>query len=144
MVAVQRGLGQARETLQEVGGSLMEEGWEEFCSSVLSQVEWRIGQSLVVDGVRHVEVRQTLKRITAPSKVVLVFIQLGESERKARLDEAGTPSAHLEEWASHSTEVQVATTLPKIADLIVDGSRPLEDLAREVEQWVRDFIAHAT
>ena len=136
LIAGQRGIAQTRESLQEVGVSLIEAGWEGFCRSVLSQASWKVGQSLVVDGVRHVEALQTLRRITAPSRVVSVFVRLSESERKSRFEQAGTPNAPLVQWASHSTEIQTGTMLPEVADLILDGSQPLEEEADRVEQWI--------
>ena len=139
-VASQRGLGQTRETLQTVGTSLIESGLEEFCRSVLSQVEWSIGQSLIVDGVRHVEALQTLRRITVPSQVLLVHVQMNPSQRKARLQQMEVPSSRLDEWEAHSTEVQVAMTLPELADLTIDGARPLKDLIHEVKEWVRGVV----
>ena len=139
ITANQRGLAETRESLQQVGTSLIEAGWENFCRSVLSQAEWQIGQSLIVDGVRHVEALETLRRITAPSEVVLVLVELSESERKLRLEEAGAPIESLDQWASHSTEVQVGTALPRVADLVIDGSRPLGEVARQVKEWVRSI-----
>lgn len=141
MKAGQRGVPQTRESLQEVGASLIRAGWHQFCSSVLSQSGWKVGQSLVVDGVRHVEALQSLKRITAPSQVVLVFIRLSESERRSRLAQAGTPNAPLSQWESHSTENQVEATLPVIADLIIDGSLSLNEGALKVEQYVRSLLS---
>lgn len=139
LAAKQRGLAQTRETLQAVGISLIDAGWERFCRAVLLQAEWRNGQPLIVDGVRHVEALQTLRRIAAPSQVLLVFVQLGTPERKARLEQMETSSSRLDEWDTHSTEVQVAAALPKLADLTINGSRSLDSLAREVEGWVRSM-----
>ena len=45
-VAQQRGLDSTREALQAIGVSLIAEGWEQFCRSVLSQAHWQAGQPM--------------------------------------------------------------------------------------------------
>jgi dephospho-CoA kinase len=84
-VALLRGLGESREVLQEVGESLIQEGWEQFCKSVLAQTTWEPGEPLVVDGIRHVEAVETLQLLIVPSELLLIHITLNEPTRKARL-----------------------------------------------------------
>lgn len=138
-VARKRGISQTRESLQKVGVSLIDEGWEAFCRSVLAQVHWTAGQSLIVDGVRHVEALQALGQITTPSTVLLVLVQLSARERESRLAEKGCTTKQVNRWASHPTEIQIQTTLPEIADFIVDASLPLEDGVRMIENWIRCY-----
>jgi len=137
LMGERRGVPQTRESLQKVGVSLIEAGWEEFCKSVLSQACWKVGQSLVVDGVRHVEAFESIQRITSPSLVVLVFVRLSESKRMFRLEQTGIPNAPLSKWDSHPTEIQVATALPEMADLSIDGSVPIKEGVDKVERLVR-------
>jgi hypothetical protein len=87
---------------------LIDQGWEEFCRAVLMQVHWEPGQPLVIDGIRHTEAVDALRQLVTPS-----------------------------EAEEHPIEVQVGTVLPEMADLIVDGARPVEDLLREMVTWIR-------
>jgi adenylate kinase family enzyme len=137
-VAQHQGLGESREVLQTVGASLVNRGIEQFCSSVLAQVNWKPGQPLVVDGIRHAEVVSTLHRLVTPSKLLLVFLAVNESIREARLIEKGlTYCEDLQQIETHSTEVQVQTVLSKMADLTVDSTRKIEELVKEIVTWVQ-------
>jgi hypothetical protein len=74
---------------------------------------WQPGQSLVVDGIRHAEAVEELKRLVSPSPVLLVFIATSEPARETRLRERNVAeSSDLQRIESHSTEVQVQTVLP--------------------------------
>jgi len=140
--ARRRGLGESREVLQNVGASLIEEGWEPFCRAVLAQAVWQPGQSLVVDGVRHAEVVQELQRLVAPSKLLLVFVATSEPVRKSRLRERNMADYRkLQRIESHSTEAQVKTVLPEMADLTVDGTKSIDTLLQEIEAWVHQYTS---
>lgn len=133
-----RGLGESREVLQNLGVSLIEEGWEPFCRAVLAQTIWCPGQSLVIDGIRHAEAVRTLQRLVAPSKLLLVFIVTNESVRKDRLHERNVIDHNeLQQIESHSTESQVRIALPEMADLTMDGTKPIEDLLQKITAWVQ-------
>jgi len=137
-VAKHQGLGESREVLQTVGASLLNQGIEQFCSSVLAQVNWKPGQPLVVDGIRHAEVVSTLYRLVTPSKLLLVFLAVNESIREARLIEKRLSyGEYLHQIEMHSTEVQVQTVLPKMADLTVDSNRKVQELVKEIVTWVQ-------
>jgi dephospho-CoA kinase len=128
----------AREVQQDVGEQLVKEECESFCRAVLSHPRWQSGQPLVVDGIRHVEVLERLRRMVAPQTIRLFFIDVALEERAARLrDEGVDDPAQLRRIESHSTETQVRTVLPHMADLVVDGDRSIEIVARDVVSWVR-------
>ncbi len=135
-VAQRQGLSESREVLQAIGASLIDQGMEQFCKSVLAQVNWEPGQPLVVDGIRHAEAVGTLRRLVAPLELLLIFVAVNEPTREARLIERGL--THCEQWhqfEAHSTEIQVQTMLPRIADLTVDSTRKIEDLVLEIVKW---------
>jgi dephospho-CoA kinase len=137
-VAQRQGLGESREVLQAVGATLVNQGIEQFCGAVLKQVDWKPGQPLVVDGIRHAEIVSTLRRLVAPSELLLVFVSVNESTRKTRLIERGL--THREQWQqieAHSTEAQVQTVLPGIANLNVDSTQKIEELVKEIVTWVQ-------
>jgi dephospho-CoA kinase len=128
----------AREVQQEIGEQLVRDECEIFCRAVLSHPRWQRGQPLVVDGIRHVEVLERLQQMVAPQVVRLVFIDVADEERAARLhDRGGDDPGQLRRIESHSTETQVRTVLPHMADKVVDGDRPIDAVVREVVSWVR-------
>lgn len=137
-VAQSQALGESRQVLQTVGASLVNQGLEQFCSSVLAQVNWKPGQPLVVDGIRHAEVVSTLHRLVVPSKLLLVFVAVNKSIRKTRLIEKGlTNCEKLQQIEMHSTEIQVQTVLQKMANLTVDSTAKIEELVKEIVIWVQ-------
>lgn len=137
-VARQRGLDDSRETLQALGESLLEKDREGFSRAVLAQTDWRPGHSLVVDGIRHVQIADALRRLVEPARFLLVLISTDDELRQSRLhqrDDGGRES--LEQAEMHSTEIQVQSLLPRIADLILDGNLSPRAAADEVVMWVK-------
>lgn len=132
-VAGERGLEPHRDNLQAVGAGLIESGWEPFCRAVLAQSTWQPGQLLVVDGVRHVEAVRQLKNLVAPNTVILVHLRVDEELRRERLSgREGQSGAASETHDAHPTENEVKTALPRLADLVLDGARPVDELADEI------------
>ena len=80
---------QSRESLQELGSTLIAEGWDKFCWGVLNQANWKIGDSIVVDGIRHLEGLQNLKLMTYPAEVLLVFVKTDDDTILKRLERQG-------------------------------------------------------
>lgn len=128
-ITKQRGLPDIRENWQKVGEELVETDASVFCRAVLAQADWKPGQALVIDGIRHAQINELLKELVAPSRYVLALIKVDEQIRKERLYREGVEErALIERIESHSTESQVKTILPQIADYIIDGSEPLPEL----------------
>jgi cytidylate kinase len=137
-VARERGLEESREVLQEIGASLAENP-DEFCLSFLGLVDWKPGQNLVVDGIRHAKIIDALRRVTEPSRVFLVFVRVDERVRRKRLldnRDAGKQAAF--GYEAHTTEADVNTVLPALADLVADGARPVPDLVNQIVAWIQD------
>jgi dephospho-CoA kinase len=136
-VAQNQGLGDSREVLQAVGASLINQGGEQFCKAVLAQINWEPGQPLVVDGIRHAEIVPIMRQIVAPWDFRLIFVVVDESIREARLLERGlSDRQQWQQLEAHSTEAQVQTVLPEMADFAVDSTRKIEDLVLEIVKWV--------
>lgn len=137
-VAQNQGIEVSRKVLQSVGASLINQGMERFCRSVLGQANWRLGQPLIIDGIRHVEAVSVLRRLVFPSQLLIIFIAVNEQTRESRLIEKGlTQYEELQQIDKHSTEVEVQTRLKGMADLIVDGNKQVEQLVEEIIIWVR-------
>ncbi len=136
-VAQSRGLANSREVLQAIGADLLQRDMEDFCRAVLAQADWQLGQPIVIDGIRHIEVLDNLKRVVAPMQLFLVFITVDEATRTNRLLERETVNLekykHLEQ---DSTEQQVKTHLAEISDLVVNSASSLEASARQVIEWI--------
>jgi dephospho-CoA kinase len=136
-VAQNHGLGDSREVLQAVGASLINLGREQFCKAILAQSNWKPGQPLIVDGIRHAEIVPTMRQIVAPWDFRLVYLVVNESIREARLLERGlTDRQQWQQLEAHSTESHVQTVLPEMADLTVDSTQKIEDLVLEIVTWV--------
>lgn len=135
--ATDRGCAQDRRSLQLVGESLIQEGWVKFCLGVLSQADWRPGQNLVIDGIRHADGVLALTSLVEPSTFHLVGTSLDSKRRWARKCNGGAIAREVARSVeSHSTEIEVESRVIPSADLVVDGSRPVEELVREIVDWL--------
>jgi dephospho-CoA kinase len=127
-VARIRGLGENREALQELGASLVARDVEDFCNRVLESSGWSTGSPLIIQGVRHYEVVQTLRNLVSPLRLFVVYLQTDTQTRMTRLDARGDVDIErVRQLDRHSTEIQVAATLADAADLRVDADgAPIE------------------
>ena len=129
--AAQQGLGDSREVLQALGERLVDESPREFCEAVLLRANYRPGQKLVIEGVRHVEILQVLREIVAPQPVFHVHLGSTESVRLARLQKRNRYGDQISSAADdHSTEVQLKDQLPVAADAVLDGDLDVAALVR--------------
>jgi len=116
-----------RQTLQELGARLVRDSLSEVCQGVLEHVGWRAGIGLILDGIRHSTVINEFRRLVSPTPVLLVYVDTGDTVRKARYSERTSASElELSEAEKHYMEQEPANTLPQIADIIVRGDIELE------------------
>jgi dephospho-CoA kinase len=135
-IARSRGLQESREVLQEIGGELVGGDLRAFCLAVIGQTTWTGSGSLVLDGVRHIEILPILREVTAPAELLMVFVDTPRELRFSRLQQrAGKEGEPFDQIEAHSTEVQVPR-LEALADLRIDGTRKIEELADEVMGWL--------
>lgn len=139
-VADERGLPASREQLQFLGEFLVREQPEDFCLAVLRQADWKPVSNLVIDGVRHAEILQTLRTLVKPCELKLIFITVDEQTRAARRPGTGDAPEVLSALDAHSTERQVMSELPAMADLLVDGTRDINALADEIVWWIHSQL----
>jgi len=147
--ASRRGLEQTREVLQDIGESLVRDDCEIFCKEVLKQADWKAGESLVVDGIRHKQVEEILEELVKPSVFLTVFLDVDDRLRFTRLPsvdlfivngEAETfQQSEIERVDSHSTEAQVKALLPSTADLVVKGGSPTDLLTSKLRVWLLEL-----
>lgn len=136
IVAKSQGLEPSREVLQDLGESLAKTP-EGFCRSMLAHFGWQSGEPLVIDGVRHREIVDALRRIVAPLELRLIFVDIADEQRRERLVREGDVDPdRMPQIEKHSTERQVGTVLPGIADLRVSTGKSIGDVVREIVSWV--------
>lgn len=124
----------SRKILQQIGKNFIKKDIEKFCIDVLDQVDWRNQDIFIIEGIRHIEVLKTLKRILKSHNVVLVYLEIDENERKKRLN---LTDNDLNKIDSHSTEIQLDNVLKSEADLIVNGNLELKLIVDKVIQQFR-------
>jgi transcriptional regulator with XRE-family HTH domain/dephospho-CoA kinase len=136
VVASSQGLEASREVLQDLGESLVKTP-EAFSRAMLAHFGWQAGEPLIIDGVRHREVVEALRKIVAPLEFRLIFVDLPDEQRHDRLVRAGDADAErMPRIEKHSTEKQVSTVLRNIADLKVSSADGVGNVVQEIVSWV--------
>jgi len=134
-VARSRGLSNTREQLQSLGQSLVAEDVFGFCLKVIEEAQWESGKSLVIDGIRHIEALDCVRRIVAPDRLYLVFVAVDDATRLRRSDSVNV-RASLEDIDQHPTEIQVGTVIRRQADYVVSGNADLNVVCSEIGAWI--------
>jgi transcriptional regulator with XRE-family HTH domain/cytidylate kinase len=141
--AKRQGVGDATENLQELGATLAQEP-DRFCDAVLTFSKWEAGEPLVVEGIRHQEILDSLRRKVAPLEVRLVYLELGEMERLRRLAEREfSTDERIRAVESHSTESQVKDVLFDAADFRVSTETSTEVVVDKIVDWIQSGNASA-
>lgn len=135
-VAAQRGLPEDRSALQQLGEQLIGADLRAFCLAALEHGGWSAGRGLVVDGVRHVEALEMIRRLAAPLEVFFIYLSTPEDVRLGRLkSRAGHDAQQLTELEKHSTEIQVKS-LHEVADIVLDGTLTVEMLVAKAAEYL--------
>lgn len=134
------GLAARREVWQEVGDLLVKYP-EVFCKNVLAQVKYKAGQPLVIEGIRHKEIVEELRRQVAPARLLIVYVHVSEGSIESNLQVEGNSEQEVLELVQHPTEAQVPTILWGLADKIIDNSRHRspQEVCEEIIDWLRKF-----
>jgi dephospho-CoA kinase len=136
--AARRGLPDDRSTLQKIGEELVDHNAEALCAAVLAQADWAPGDSIVIDGVRHIAVSDCLKQLVSPSDFQLVHISADRSTRMLRIADRGVRSVNIDALDAHSTEIQVHNAIPNTAALRLSGAQPLASAIEAILKWVEE------
>ncbi|MGH3190031.1 MAG: AAA family ATPase [Streptosporangiaceae bacterium] len=115
-----------RATLQDVGLSLIGEGWPSFVDALLEDLP-EPTDFLVVEGVRHREAVDEIASRQLSEKLLTVYLQVDHPVRSTRQQGRGEPSLA----SAHPVESSLGEARAA-ADLIIDGSRPMQDIVSEV------------
>jgi hypothetical protein len=112
--------------LQAVGLALVEAGWQPFVDVLLHDVP-ESSDVLIVDGIRHFEAVDELRRRQLGDRFLTVYLKLEPHELERRLQkrcESPVNSGHL-----------VESSLPEVearADLVLNGALPLSEIGATI------------
>lgn len=138
-VAIREGLNaEDRDQLQALGESLIQRhGFQWLCSEVISRANWTRDCPLVIDGIRHAEAIQAIGQLLPSHKTALVHLTIDSEEAlRARTTERGIDLGRRAKWETHSTEQQVLSTLPGIANLVVPAHLELEEITARIKSFL--------
>lgn len=121
-LATEKGIEPTRENLQTLGQEQVDADTQKFCNDVLRFANWKTGQSIVIDGVRHVEVLETLRKEVSPTPLKLVYLNPDEEIRQDRLTSRdGVSSIEITHFDNDRTEME-NDELRVVADLVVNNT----------------------
>lgn len=132
--AARRGFHHAsRKQLQTLGEEMVESDKNAFCRDVLTDADFRPGQGLVLDGIRHIDVLSVIKDLVRPQTVRLVYVESPVADRVRR----NRSDLHqIQEIDSHPVEREAAR-LKSAADLFLDTSKDEEATFQTLLQWAK-------
>lgn len=131
----QLGLPESRETLQSIGERWIDEDKDGLCVQVLRPVIDR--PRVIVDGVRHASVANTLARLMCGCTTVLAYVRVDAAVRRSRFHAGGLDDALIESLSAHSTEADLGS-LRELADIILDGSDLVDTNVRRLRVLVEE------
>lgn len=111
-----------REVLQDLGDELIAKGWQHFCLAVLSDSNWKQGNGLIIDGIRHVEAVSCIRKLVTPLRLIFVYVSTPDDIRRERYVAKYNGSTLLDTIEQHTSELQVKTAIKMAATVVVDGA----------------------
>ena len=131
----------SREALQDIGKRLVESDPDGFCRAVLAYGDYQAGDNLFLDGVRHVDIFNLLKRIAAPADVRLIFLSVTDDVQRSRVT-TRPDSDDLVRAAGHTVESDLADSLPQRADININADQPLDEVVatciHTIQSWMKN------
>ena len=125
-IAMDRGLETERGVLQEIGESLINTGIPSLCESVLAHASWTPAKSIVIEGIRHMGVLAALRDLLQPLDLIHIHLSVGDRAQRERLKSRNSNARGIDRKVEkHSTEIEVLSVLPDIADVVIDGTQPI-------------------
>jgi dephospho-CoA kinase len=127
------GLSEDRATLQALGAHLVDSDPVGFTSSFIAELrEVQDGSAVVIEGLRHVSVCQALRDAAFADRLLVVMVKTSYDVRMRRSVSRGDGTAEefalAESRAIESEHLQ----LEAVADLVLDGDRPIEIVVRDL------------
>jgi AAA domain len=122
---------ESRQALQDLGLELVSADPDAFCRAVLEMGDFLPGGTLILDGIRHADIFSRVARLVAPSRAVLFHLAVEDAEATRRV-KARTDAADLTRAESHPVESEVVQSLPSSANYVLDGSKPVKEIAAQI------------
>lgn len=115
-----------REDLQELGQRLVDTDAELFCRDVLAHAGYIQGESLLVDGIRHVAMYRLVKLLVAPVPSRLIHLSADSEHVRYRVDRRSGEANDFARADAHRVEAELVTDVPAAADAIVNGNQEFD------------------
>lgn len=133
---------ESRVLQQQFGQRLVQNHLSEFVDGVLGLAPegWAETGNLIVDGLRHVEVLLTLRKLAterANSLVFYVHVKPDPLERENSARDRGIEEQDLYRYDRALSEAQMNRILPAYSDLEVDGALGLSLNLQDIEEKLR-------
>jgi shikimate kinase len=125
-----------RAVLQRLGEEQVGLSPESVCRELLNAYEWKpTDGTIVIDGVRHLEILSALTNAVAPLDVFLVYVQ--RDNMRSTLLSTKVGKQNMELFDAHSTELQ-NNILRSAADIVVSAEHEpaliIDRVARQLEE----------
>jgi hypothetical protein len=129
----------SRQALQDLGQNLVDADPDGFCLDVLKSANFQPGGNLLLDGIRHVDIKNRITRLVAPSRSILIHLTLDDAELLKRIESRPQGSVDLPRAEKHRVESELTSSLPQIADRVVDASPSIHALAGNLLSVIAEF-----
>jgi len=138
--ATRRGIeNPTRRDLQDLGQALVKEDSLAFCRQVLASVNFSPGEQIILDGVRHKEVLESLTILAPSQPIKLIYLTASVNTRKAR-----TPkNTELTVVDAHEVESHIEKEIRVLADLVVNTDGDVDESFGRIIWWIRNNKAQA-
>jgi cytidylate kinase len=129
----------SREQLQNLGQMLVDEDPVRFCKSVLTSSGFEPGGYLLLDGIRHIAIQRIAAELARPSETRLIYLAASEDGRLERVASRVAGARDFVRASTHRVETELETSLPKIADIVIDSTAPLDKVVNECLSALASF-----
>lgn len=127
--------------LQTVGQDLVDTDAPGFVRAVLASGFWTPSYNVIVDGLRHLEIKDEIARIIRPANLFHIHLATDESIRESRLrDRISSTPLHNIDFASlesHATELEVRRVLSDFSDTTISTDASPEEAVEAIMHWLR-------
>lgn len=127
-----------RSELQDLGQRLVETDVMSFCKKALQYVNFSPGETLVIDGIRHVEALAAIRTLCNGQTIKLIHLYAPIETRKAR--SANLEGVNLAGIDAHRVESQTNNEILQSADVAIDASGDADQVFQRITDWVKATI----
>jgi dephospho-CoA kinase len=128
-----------RQVLQDLGQRLVDNDAELFCRDVLAHADYVQGESLLVDGIRHVAMYRLVVSIVAPVESRLIYLSADIENVRNRVDRRSGEANDLARAEAHRVEAELSTDVPAVADAIIDSNQTFDSVVSVVISMIAGF-----